>query len=303
MPVAADLRVLYRGPLASCDYSCWYCPFAKRVDDRAALDRDAAALRRFTTWIARRTERVGVLFTPWGEALIRPAYREAMVELSHERHVVRVGAQTNLSFHPEWVAAADLSALALWCTYHPDQVPLHRFLSRCKVLTRLGVTYTVGVVGLRENFRLIDALRVELPDDVYLWVNAYKSEPNYYREGEVERLRGVDPLFEQNAVRHRSLGLPCEAGARSVTVDGDGVIRRCHFVDVPIGHIDDPSWAPNGASAPCPNQTCGCYIGYVNLEAINAERWFTDPLVRLPRRATAPSRQDAPDVVPPAPSA
>ena len=70
--MALTLSILYRGPLASCNYGCGYCPFAKRHDTREALARDYAALARFIDWIeARPADRFKVLFTPWGEALIR----------------------------------------------------------------------------------------------------------------------------------------------------------------------------------------------------------------------------------------
>lgn len=45
-----DLTILYRGPLASCDYDCPYCPFAKRRDSRAQLTADRSALERFAGW-------------------------------------------------------------------------------------------------------------------------------------------------------------------------------------------------------------------------------------------------------------
>ncbi|MEU8270103.1 hypothetical protein AB0B89_23465, partial [Sphaerisporangium sp. NPDC049002] len=47
------LSILYRGPLASCDYDCPYCPFAKRRDSPARLREDRAALERFTGWSRR----------------------------------------------------------------------------------------------------------------------------------------------------------------------------------------------------------------------------------------------------------
>ncbi|MBK3631322.1 radical SAM protein, partial [Streptomyces sp. MBT49] len=63
-----DLTLLYRGPLASCDYDCPYCPFAKRRDSTELLRADRAALERFTRWAADRTDdRLCLLFTPWGE--------------------------------------------------------------------------------------------------------------------------------------------------------------------------------------------------------------------------------------------
>lgn len=59
---------------------------------------DRAALERFTDWAGRRSgDRLTLLFTPWGEGLVRSWYRRALVELSHQQHVDRVAIQTNLS--------------------------------------------------------------------------------------------------------------------------------------------------------------------------------------------------------------
>ena len=83
-----DLTILYRGPLASCDYDCGYCPFAKRRDTPEQLRADRAALHRFAAWVAEQTtDTISILLTPWGEALTRSWYRDAMVELSHLSHV------------------------------------------------------------------------------------------------------------------------------------------------------------------------------------------------------------------------
>ena len=78
-----DLTLLYRGPLASCDYDCPYCPFAKRRDTPAQLRADRAALQRFIAWAADEPGRISVLFTPWGEALTRSWYRDAIRDLGY----------------------------------------------------------------------------------------------------------------------------------------------------------------------------------------------------------------------------
>ena len=99
-----NLSILYRGPLASCNYDCPYCPFAKRHDPPGALRADRAALERFVGWVAGETgTRISVLFTPWGEGLTRSWYRAALVRLSHLAHVERVAIQTNLSCRLDWV--------------------------------------------------------------------------------------------------------------------------------------------------------------------------------------------------------
>ncbi|MGY0020046.1 STM4011 family radical SAM protein [Streptomyces sp. cg35] len=262
-----DLTLLYRGPLSSCDYDCPYCPFAKRRDSTAQLRADRAALERFSGWVAgQREDRLSVLFTPWGEGLVRSWYRKAMVELSHQRHVARVAIQTNLSCRTEWLADADLDALALWCTFHPGQTPYERFLGKTRELARRGVRFSVGVVGLPEHLEQARTLRRALPSEVYLWVNA--AEGRTYTDEEAAAWTAVDPLFPYSRHPHRSAGLPCRTGSSVVSVDGEGTVRRCHFVRAELGNLYDGSWRAALGPRACPLAVCDCHIGYVHLETL-----------------------------------
>ncbi len=262
-----DLSILYRGRLSSCNYGCWYCPFAKREESAAELDDDRRDLGRFVGWVEDHPEhQIGILFTPWGEGLVRRWYRDALVRLSNLTHVCRAAIQTNLSCRLDWLDACDKTRLALWTTYHPAEVDRGRFLARCLELDRRGVRFSVGVVGLKENAGEIEALRRELPAQVYLWINAYKDRPDYYSEEEVIRFTAVDPLFPVNNVRHPSRGRPCRTGNTVISVAGDGTIRRCHFIKGPLGNLYDPDFARALFPRPCTNETCGCHIGYVHLE-------------------------------------
>jgi hypothetical protein len=262
-----NLTILYRGPLASCNYDCPYCPFAKRHDPPELLREDRAALARFAAWVAATdTDRISVLFTPWGEGLTRSWYRSALVELSRLSHVDRVAIQTNLSARLDWVADADRERLALWCTYHPGQVSRDRFLARCAELTGHGVRYSVGVVGLPAHLPEALALRAALPDDVYLWVNA--AEGYVYPAEEERAWTALDPLFGYSVRPHLSLGASCRTGENVVSVLGDGTVRRCHFVPEPIGNLYDGSWRAGLRPRPCPNTACDCHIGYVHLRTL-----------------------------------
>ncbi|WP_069812870.1 STM4011 family radical SAM protein [Streptomyces sp. TP-A0874] len=262
-----DLTTLYRGPLASCDYDCPYCPFAKRRDSPGQLRADRAALERFTGWAERQTEdRLSVLFTPWGEGLVRPWYRRALVALSHQPHIRRVAIQTNLSCRTDWLAEADLATVALWCTYHPGQTPYQRFLAKTHRLTELGVRFSVGVVGLAAHLEHARRLREALPDQVYLWVNA--AEGHTYDDEEADAWTELDPLFPYSRHPHRSAGLPCRTGASVISVDGGGSVRRCHFVRTELGNLYDGSYRAALAPRPCPLDTCDCHIGYVHLETL-----------------------------------
>ncbi|WP_314242188.1 STM4011 family radical SAM protein [Streptomyces kutzneri] len=263
-----DLTLLYRGPLSSCDYDCPYCPFAKRRDTTAQLRADRAALERFTGWARSRTgeDRLSLLFTPWGEGLVRSWYRRALVDLSHQPHVDRVAIQTNLSCRTDWLAEADPATLALWCTYHPGQTPYDRFLAKLCDLADRGIRHSVGIVGLPENLEHARRLRTDLPAHVYLWVNA--ADGHGYTDAEAGMWTALDPLFPYSRHPHRSAGLPCRTGESVISVDGDGTVRRCHFVRAELGNLYDGSYRTALGPRPCPLTTCDCHIGYVHLETL-----------------------------------
>jgi hypothetical protein len=263
-----NLSILYRGPLASCNYDCPYCPFAKRRDDPAALRSDRAALERFVQWASANPDghRLSVLFTPWGEGLTRRWYRDALVRLSHLSHVDRVAIQTNLSAKLSFVDSASRETLALWATYHPGQVPLSVFLSRCRLLDGAGVRYSVGVVGLPEHLDAARAIREALDPGVYLWVNA--ADGHAYTADEEVAWTAIDPHFGYSVRPHASLGHECRAGETVVSVDGEGTVRRCHFIAEPLGNLYDGSYVDGLRPRPCTNAICDCHIGYVHLKRL-----------------------------------
>ncbi|TWU17857.1 STM4011 family radical SAM protein [Allorhodopirellula heiligendammensis] len=276
-------RILYRGSLSSCNYACGYCPFAKTTNTRAELDRDWQQLDRFVDWVEASQRPVGVLITPWGEAIIHRYCREAMIRLSWMDHVHRVVIQTNLSGHLDDLSEARVDRMAIWATFHPDETDLPRFLKRCQTLDDLGIRFSVGVVGFKEHFDAIANLRSRLGSDIYLWVNVPKSSNIQYSADDVHFLQSVDPYFRWNAHRWPSLGKPCQTGWSSFTVDGEGEARRCHFVDDVIGNIyQDNIWA-SLQRRDCPNATCGCHIGYVHRDDFELDRVYGGNLLeRIP---------------------
>lgn len=278
------LSILYRGPLSSCNYACGYCPFAKRTETTEELTRDRVCLERFVAWIGDRTaDAIGVLFTPWGEALVRRWYRDALISLTHMPHVCKAAIQTNLSCNLAWLDACDLTRLGLWCTFHPTETTRERFLAKCLALHDRGVRFSVGVVGRKEHFTEIANLRRELPANVYLWVNAYKRDPDYYTSEMVEQLTRLDPLFPINNQYHLSRGESCQAGATVISVDGDGSVRRCHFIREPIGNLYAPDFERCLIERSCSNDSCGCHIGYVHLDRLGLYETFGDGVLeRVP---------------------
>jgi hypothetical protein len=145
------------------------------------------------------------------------------------------------------------------------------------------VRYSVGVVGTKLHLPEIEALRAALPAHVYLWVNAYKRVTDYYSQGELDFLSAIDPLFPLNNQYHPSAGRDCMAGERVISVDGDGVVRRCHFIKQPIGNLYDPDFAEALRPRPCSAATCGCHIGYIHMPHLGLHEVFGDGLLeRIP---------------------
>lgn len=271
------LTILYRGPLASCDYDCAYCPFAKRRDTPEQLRADRSALERFAKWVAAQPFQVSILFTPWGEGLVRSWYRRALVEFSWLPNVAKVAIQTNLSCRTEWLSEASDRA-ALWVTYHPTQVSYDWFLAKVR---SLPVRHSVGVVG--DPAHLADArrLRADLPAATYLWVNA--EEGRLYTDAEAAEWSEIDPLFRYSRFPHPSAGLPCRTGDSVISVSGDGTVRRCHFIPEVLGNLYDGSYRAALRARPCPATACDCHIGYVHLEPLGLYDVFAGGILeRIP---------------------
>ncbi len=276
-------RVLYRGSLSSCNYACNYCPFAKTNNTREELHQDREQLNRFVDWVNQSRKALGVFITPWGEAIIHRYYRQAMVRLSQMSHVHRVAIQTNLSGHLDDLQEARVDRLALWATFHPGETDLTRFLSRCDTLQRLQIRFSVGVVGFKQHFDAIGELRRRLPAEVYLWINVPKSSGIEFSDDELEFIRSIDPYVRWNTDRWPSEAVACQTGHTSLTVDSQGDVRRCHFVDDVIGNIyRDDIWKRLSPTV-CPNATCGCHIGYVYRDDFALHQLYGDNLLeRIP---------------------
>jgi len=275
--------ILYRGPLSSCNYGCTYCPFAKTKNTRAELADDAQRLQKFVAWVKGRSENISILFTPWGEGLIRKYYQEAMTELSHLPQVKKVTIQTNLSCATKWMDKVNKDAFALWTTFHPTQISLDKFVDKCTQLDVLDIQYSVGFVAFKEELDILENLRSQINPKRYVWANAYKRVADYYTEKDILRIEKVDPLFRYNTVYHHSLGKSCQAGHTSFTIDGDGAVRSCHFIKSVLGNIYTDNIQEILSPKTCVNATCGCHIGYVHLDELKLYETYADGVLeRIP---------------------
>ena len=278
------LTVLYRGSLSSYNYSCGYCPFAKRRDSRSTLARDAAEVARFIEWAGGQTRPLRILFTPWGEAIVRRHYRHAMLALANMAHVTQVALQTNLAGPLSWLADAPAGKISLWCTYHPEQTRLERFLDQVERLSVLGIRHSVGIVARHEHYEAIRALKSALPEATPFWLNAYdRRGPGYYTTEDLQWLDALDPWFVYEYSPGSSRGKPCRAGSEAIVVDGAGEVQRCHFIPRRLGNLYADDLDAMLEERPCSRFKCDCFIGYAHRRDLNFYPAFGDGvLARIP---------------------
>ena len=239
---------------------------------------------RFVDWVRNNPdqhESLSVLFTPWGEGLTRSWYRDAMVTLSRVSHVERVAIQTNLAGRLTWLSEADPSRVALWATYHPGEVLQDRFLGQCATLDRMGIRYSVGVVGLPEHLEAARRMRSALPASVYLWVNA--AEGHSYDAAEEAAWTELDPAFRlqrpaARVTRTRVLGRR-DRGLGSGRRHGASLSFHPDRHRKPVRRL-----LPGPAAAEaCVNAVCDCHIGYVHLKRLGLHELFEGGLLeRIP---------------------
>ena len=257
------LHIFYRSSLKSCQYSCAYCPFAKKKDSKSTLQKDKKELEHFANWVTNYKSPVNILFTPYGEALIRPYYRQMLLQLAALPHVEQVAIQTNLHTPLEWLKDSPKNKLALWCSFHPSQTTQEAFLARCQQLRTMHIPFSVGMVALHEHFDHIRLMRQALPPDVYLWLNANNNTgQHYYQPQDLAWLLSVDPWFDYNVTQRASCGCGCYAGEKSIAVDNIGNITRCRFLRKKLGNLYTDNLEHLLQKRPCTRQMCGCYIGY-----------------------------------------
>ncbi len=286
-----QLTLIYRGPLSSCNYACHYCPFAKRREKRRELELDRQSLQRFVSWLQAQSEfRFQVMFTPWGEALIRRYYRDALEQLSGLPHIEKLVVQTNLS-GPLGFARRCRGKLRLWATYHPQWTSGPDFLRRCQKLYGWDIRVSVGCVGLEEHLPAILWMRQNLPADVYLWINAVKAALPGLKPEVRQRFGELDPLFELNTQAYPSRGRACRGGHEVLSIDGEGTMRTCHFQPEVLGNLYQPNWSQALRPRLCHTESCRCYIGYIHLPHLQLERTYGAGLLeRIPNSGPARDR-------------
>ena len=281
-------NIYFRGLLSSCNYSCSYCSFAKRKSSKTELLKDRECLNRFCVFFdtTEFKNAVSVFLTPYGEGLIHDYYVEAIGKLAKSPKCKYVSCQTNLSFSEyeflEKLKAlnADLSKVKLWASYHPEMVSVDEFVKKVKQLKTV-IDLCVGIVAIPDKLEDVFELRKQLPQDVYMWINAKEREETRYTKSQIKSLIEIDPLFYNELQRNRAQNSHCNAGTDSVFIRANGDAFPCHLNKNKLFNI----YLNQKLMKPfkCDRKFCDCYLSYSQRVDLNLERYFGDYTpIRLP---------------------
>ena len=294
----------YRGSLNFCNYSCSYCPFAKKQYSASHLARDKAEWERFVGFMEQwqqekekasdgchgmdeqKGELGAVLVVPYGEALIHDYYWEGLARLSRLPFLEYVGAQSNFSFPVEEKLAlfeechGEKKKLRLWGTFHPEMVDMETFLTTCKQLDSCSINYCVGAVGVPEQLDLLTSFRERLPQNRYLFINRMDGLRRSYSEKEREVLTAIDPYFPLELMPHKRGEAICD---RSYFIKANGDISGCNISSCSLGNLYETSNHESGKiDRQCSKKSCDCYLAYNNLHKKELLFFEPYPAFRIP---------------------
>lgn len=257
-------QIYYRGSLNFCNYSCPYCPFAKKKYSERQVCRDRQEWFRFVEYITNSGFDGAVQVVPYGEALIHDYYWQGLAQLSRCGRIRAVGAQSNFSFSVERMTAmfteyeGDREKLRLWGTFHPGMVSLDSFLTVCEQLRESGIRFCVGGVGVPENLGVLRELRRRLDDGIYMWINKMDGLGRRYGGEEIRAFCSLDPYFPLELQYFRTDASAC---SESVMIRGDGSIHPCGICRQKMGSLYVEG-LERTAGKVCTRRICDCFLAY-----------------------------------------
>lgn len=269
--------------MKSCNYTCPYCPFSKRKVSKEQMKKDKKYMEKFMNFLKNSHKKFNVFLAPKGEILTFDYYKEIIAQISHFNNIGEIVVQTNLSSDLQWLKDVNRDKLILWTTYHPEQVEHTDFLKQVNRLVDNHIKFTVGVVGIKENFKEIKEMKVSLnqlgKNKPYFWINAYKDIKNYYTNQDIQFLKEIDKLFEINLKDYPSIDANCKAGNHTFFVEWNGMVHRCWQDKKVLGNIYRDDLDDISMESRCRKKVCSCFIGYSHMENLNLDKIYKNSLL------------------------
>jgi MoaA/NifB/PqqE/SkfB family radical SAM enzyme len=279
--------------------NCKYCGYArtdrlkfgKKLRQQLEVGKGMFLFSRIVRQIERMETPKTLFFVPDSELFISRYYTRQFIRLMNNPSVRRCCFQTNLCFDLEsFIGSIEQSKLMLWVTYHPDQYTPQQekmFFENLRILKAKGIDFSVGVVATKDRIKHLHEYKETFSNlGIHMWINGMHGvRQPFYNESEKEIIQNIDPLARYETDLIVSKGLKCCAGMDSVFMDFEGNIHRCAIVGESMGNILENNMQFLQKKEPCPLETCGCYIAYMNLLKPEFDRIFGDTkLCRLPKQ-------------------
>ena len=273
-------NIFFRGEIDFCNYSCSYCPFAKKTLSKEKIQKESENLEKLYLYVKNMQEDSNVMITPYGEALIHPLYQEFMARISTLENVRKIGIQSNLSIDTDELIStlsknhADYSKIMLWATFHSEYADIENFCNKANSLSEL-ISISCGIVANRKNYEEIRKLRENLNANIYLWINAMDKIKNRFSEEEITSLSKIDPMFAYEFYAKR---------IDYTQVRGDN-FSTCQSYDKIYVDIQKYSSScffkkKRAIDSLCKNhKICDCYLGYSNFGNNILDRFFGENII------------------------
>lgn len=151
-------NIFFRGEIDFCNYSCSYCPFAKKSLSKEKIQKESENLEKLFVYVKNLDENVNIMITPYGEALIHPLYQEFMARISTLENVRKIGIQSNLSVDTDKLINtlsknhADYSKIMLWATFHSEYADIENFCNKANSLSEL-ISISCGIVANKKTMK------------------------------------------------------------------------------------------------------------------------------------------------------
>lgn len=299
-------HLYYRGYISSCNYTCDYCPFAKKKYSHIEIQKDKQSLQNFFDFIQKTifNSTISIFFTPYGEGMIHEYYMDYLVKFAQLEKIKYVSIQTNLSFDHKFLLSKlqekeiSLDKIKLWASFHSTMVSVEEFGKKANYLHKY-LDISVGIVAIPGAIDKILELKQKLDPKIYLWINGLARQKGKYSSEDIRALKHIDPLFEYelNNIRLKSTNTnkilspstklydECSASRSRFFIEANGDVMPCHVnrkILYNIYHGEEQSF---NHKFTCTRKLCDCYLAYSNLEKTKLENFFGELLpVRIPFR-------------------
>ena len=160
--------IFFRGDIDFCNYSCSYCPFAKKTQSIDKIQKEEDNLNKLFFYVKNMDEDANIMITPYGEALIHPIYQVFIARLSTLDNVRKIGIQTNLTVDAKALMSTleenktVFSKIMLWATFHSQFTDIEKFCNKANQLSKL-ISISCSMIG---SFNSITDINIPAKDAI-----------------------------------------------------------------------------------------------------------------------------------------